>query len=81
MTTQNTTQNTRRNYGFRIDRGGSVYAFHTAATHGRVPKHAETLIGYVWKIGKTWRNDQCCDEFRTQEDAATMLMRIVWRVA
>ena len=65
-------------YGFRIARGGEVYAFTAPAYHGRVGKADEVLAGYVKRDGRKWRNDQCSDLFTTQAQAARILMRIVF---
>jgi hypothetical protein len=67
-----------KTYGFRISRTGNVFAYLAPAYHGRVSKNDELLAGSIWREGREWRNDQCSDRFRTQEDAATMLMRIVF---
>lgn len=61
--------------GFRIDRAGSVFAVQRIH-HGR-PSGKQLHIGQVWRDGRTWRNDQTSTTYKTQDNAASSLYRIV----
>jgi hypothetical protein len=73
-----TTTHKPKTYGFRISRSGGVYAATAPARRGRQLPSEELYAGKVWREGRQWRNDQCCDRFDSQTDAAEMLMRIIF---
>lgn len=65
-------------YGYRINRMWQVYAFTSPAKRGRPPAGANQLhVGDLLSIGRRWRNDQTCDTYATQDEAAQALIRLI----
>jgi hypothetical protein len=65
-----------RTFGFRVDRGGSVYVSTAPRTGGRTSPMSELYVGEVYRVVGGWRNDSSSDVHPNQTAAAERLIAI-----
>lgn len=66
-----------RVYGFRISRGGEVYAYTRRPVRGRCPERYQLLAGHVWRVPGGWKHDVGCSVWPTQNDAALAVLWVI----